>query len=67
MVFTILFLGPTEREILAHIEEIVDHGLPIHKMKSAYRDLNSAKNMILNRITFCHKQVDVRRDNGSLM
>ena len=55
----IAFLGPTERDILANLDEIVDHALPILKMKKAYSDLNTAKNMILNRFTFCHSRVDV--------
>ncbi|XP_068738440.1 uncharacterized protein [Montipora capricornis] len=50
--------GPTERDILANLDEIVEHALPILKMKKAYSDLNTAKNMILNRITFCHSRVD---------
>lgn len=53
------FLGPTEREILENLGDVVEHALPIEKMKMAYSDLNTAKNLILNRITFCHTRVDV--------
>ena len=52
----ITFSGPTERNIL---DDVVEHSLPIEKMKKTYSDLNTAKNMILNRITFCHSRVDV--------
>ena len=52
-------LGPTEREILANFEDIVEHALPLEKMKNAYSNLNSAKNIILNHITFWHTPIDV--------
>ena len=55
----ITFSGPTERNILANLDDVVEHSLPIEKMKKTYSDLNTAKNMILNRITFCHSRVDV--------
>ena len=41
-----------ERNFLASLDDIVEHFLPIEKMKKTYSDLNTAKNMILNRITF---------------
>ncbi|KAK2548400.1 hypothetical protein P5673_031468 [Acropora cervicornis] len=50
---------PTKRNILASLGDIVDQPLPIEKMKKTYLDLNTAKDMILNRITFCHSRVDV--------
>jgi len=42
------FLGPTEHEILENLD-VVEHALPIEKMKMAYSDLNTAKNLILIR------------------
>ena len=48
-----------ERDILANLDDIVEHALPIEKTKMAYSDLNTAKNMILNHITFCHTRVNV--------
>lgn len=50
--------GPTEREILHNIEDIVDHALPLEKLKKGYTDLNTAKNLILNRVTFCQRRID---------
>ena len=47
-----------ERNFLASLDDIVEHSLPIEKMKKKYSDLNTAKNRILNRITFCHSRVD---------
>ena len=55
----ITFSGPTERNILANLDDVVEHSLPIEKTKKTYSDLNTAKNMILNRITFCHSRVGV--------
>ena len=33
--------------------------LPLEKLKKAYTDINTAKNLILNRVTFCQSRVDV--------
>ena len=56
----ITFSGPTERNILANLDDVVEHSLPIEKMiQKTYSDLNTAKNMILNLISFCHSRVDV--------
>ena len=41
-----------ELAILHNIEDIVHHALPVKKVKDAFSDLNTAKNVILNRITF---------------
>lgn len=51
--------GPTELEILKNLEEIVELALPLDKLKKAYTDLNTAKNLVLNRVTFCQSRVDV--------
>ncbi|CAH3130944.1 unnamed protein product [Pocillopora meandrina] len=51
--------GPTEREILQHLEEIVELALPLDKFKKPYEDVNTAKNLILNRVTFYQARVDV--------
>ena len=56
---SVAFSGPTERDILANIDDIVEHALPIEKMKNLYSHLNTAKNFILNHITFCHSRVNV--------
>ena len=53
--------GPTEREILQHLEEIVELALPLDKFKKPYKDVNTAKNLILNRVTFCQARVDVSK------
>ena len=55
----ILFIGPTEQEILNNIEDIVEQALPLDKLKKGYTDLNTSKNLILNRVTFCQSRVDV--------
>ena len=55
----ILFVGPTEQEILNNIEDIVEQALPLDKLKKGYSDLNTSKNLILNRVTFCQSRVDV--------
>ena len=55
----ILFRGPTEQEILNNIEDIVEQALPLDKLKKGYTDLNTSKNLILNRVTFCQSHVDV--------
>lgn len=62
---TFIFVGPTEREILHNIEDIVEHALPLEKLKKAYTDLNTAKNLILNRVTFCQRCVDVSMRHNS--
>ena len=53
--------GPTELEILQNIEDVVHHALPVKKMKDAFSDLNTAKNLILNRVTFCQSRINVSR------
>ena len=55
----ILFVGPTEQEILNNIEDIVEQALLLDKLKKGYSDLNTSKNLILNRVTFCQSRVDV--------
>lgn len=65
-VASVTFLGPTERDILPNIDDVVEHALPVDKMKNAYSNLNSAKNLILNRITFCHTRVDVMSDGATI-
>ena len=55
----ILFIAPTEQEILNNIEDIVEQALPLDKLKKGYTDLNTSKNLILNRVTFCQSGVDV--------
>lgn len=50
--------GPTEQEILQHLEEIVELALPLNKFKKRYEDGNTAKNLILNRVTFYQACVD---------
>jgi len=55
----IIFIGPTEQEILNNIEDIVKQALPLDKLKKGYADLNTSKNLILNRVTFCQSRVDV--------
>ena len=54
-----IFIGPTEHEILQNIEDIVEHALPLEKLKMAYTDRNTAKNLILNRVTFCQRRINV--------
>ena len=56
-----ILVGPTELAILHNIEDIVHHALPVKKVKDAFSDLNTAKNVILNRITFCQSRVDVSK------
>ena len=51
--------GPTEFEILQNLEEIVGLSLPLDKLKLSYMDVNTAKNFILNRVTFCQSRIDV--------
>lgn len=53
--------GPTELEILGHLEEIVELALPLDKFKKPYKDVNTAKNLILNRVTFCQTRADVSK------
>ena len=55
----LFFSGPTELEILMDIEEIVEHALPIHKLRDIYSDLNASKNLFLNRMVFCQSRIDV--------
>lgn len=51
--------GPTEPKILQHLEEIVELSLPLNKLKQSYTDVNTAKNFILNCVTFCQSRIDV--------
>ena len=53
--------GPTEMQILQNIEDIVHHALPVKKLKDAFSDLITAKNLILNRVTFCQSRIDVSK------
>ena len=53
--------GPTELEILGHLEEIFELALPLDKFKKPYKDVNTAKNLILNRVTFCQTRSDVSK------
>ena len=46
-------------QILQNIEDIVHHALPVKKLKDAFSDQTTAKNLILNRITFCQSRVNV--------
>jgi len=39
----IIFIGPTEQEILNNIEDIVKQALPLDKLKKGYADLNTSK------------------------
>ena len=48
-------------QIVQNIEDIVHHALPIKKLKDASSDLVTAKNLILNQITFCQSKVNVSR------
>ena len=58
--FFFFFSGPTEFEILQNFEEIVELALPLDKFKKPYQDVNTSKNLLLNRVTFCQTRVDVR-------
>lgn len=49
----LLFVGSTEFEILQNLEDIAEQALPLEKQKKLYTDLNTAKNLIINRVTFC--------------
>lgn len=40
--------GPTEMQIHQNIEDIVHHALLVKKLKDAFSDLTTAKNLILN-------------------
>ena len=55
------FSGPTEQEILQHLEETVELALPLDKFKKPFEDVNTAKNLILNRVTFYQARVDVSK------
>ncbi|CAH3036645.1 unnamed protein product [Pocillopora meandrina] len=44
---------PTEFEILQHLEEIIELALPLDKFKKPYQEVNTAKNLIFNRVKFC--------------
>ena len=48
-------------QIIQNIEDIVHHALPVKKLKDAFSDLITAKNLILNRVTFCQSRIDVSK------
>lgn len=52
--------GRTEFEILQNLEEIVGLSVPLDKIfKLSYIDVNTAKNYILNCVTFCQSRIDL--------
>ena len=51
--------GPTEFEILQNLDEIVRLSPPLDKLELSYTDVNTAMNVILNRVTFCQSCIDV--------
>ena len=53
--------GPTEQEIRQHLQKIVELALPLDKFKKPYEDVNTAKTLILNRVTFYQARVDVSK------
>ena len=48
-------------QILQNIEDIVHHALPVKKLKDAFSDLTTAKNLILNQVTFCQSRIEVSK------
>lgn len=48
-------------QIHQNIEDIVHHALLVKKLKDAFSDLTTAKNLILNRVTFCQSKIDVSK------
>ena len=46
-------------KFLKNLQEIVEPFLPLDKLKLSYTDVNSAKNFILNHVTFCQSHIDV--------
>ena len=55
----LFFSGPTELEILQNLDEIVEQALPLDKLKNASSDVNTAKNFVLTKVTFCQSRDDV--------
>ncbi|CAH3183084.1 unnamed protein product, partial [Porites lobata] len=51
------FSGSTEREFLTNIETIVRNSLPHDKLKSFFADPESAKEVLLNKVTFCNDRI----------
>lgn len=58
-VIVFIFIGSMEREIFYNIEDIVDYVFFLEKFKKGYIDLNIVKNLILNRVIFCQRRIDV--------
>ncbi|XP_068733016.1 uncharacterized protein [Montipora capricornis] len=54
--------GLTELEILRELVVIVEQALPLEKLKKTYKDLNTARDFILNRVTFCQTRVGYFED-----
>ena len=46
-------------KFIKNLQEIVEPFLPLDKLKLSYTDVNSAKNFILNHVTFCQSHTDV--------
>ena len=46
-------------KFLKNLQEIVELFLPLDKLKLSYTDVISAKNFILNHVTFCQSHIDV--------
>ena len=51
---TIFPEGSTEREFLTNTETIVRNSLPHDKLRSYFGDPESAKEALLNKVTFCN-------------
>lgn len=58
-VIVFIFIGLMECEIFYNIEDIVDYVFFLEKFKKGYIDLNIVKNLILNRVIFCQRCIDV--------
>ena len=48
-------------QIHQNIEDIVHHALLVKKLKDAFSDLTTAKNLILNQVTFCQSRIEVSK------
>lgn len=59
--FVLLHVGNTERQILSAIKEIVEESLPVSKMTAHYKDPETAKLCVLNKITFCEARQKVNK------
>ena len=53
MIDFLKFIGSTERQMLAAIDEIVENSLPSAKLSDHFKDPEAAKQCILNKISFC--------------